>query len=89
MNNEQIATLFSAGQEAFGIPLSHDYRDRAVDLAIYFNETIEDNIRTEEVIEAIRWAMMLAYATKYNLDLGKVEEEVNDTDASAEEVFGD
>lgn len=84
MNNQQIAELFSMSAASFDKSLPLDYRDRAVELALYFNETIEDDKEAENAVEAVRWAMMLAYSGRFNLDLSKAEEEEVDPNTSAE-----
>jgi hypothetical protein len=76
MNNKQLASLFSASVSSFNQPLPLDYRDRAVELAVYFNETIEDVKNSEAAIEEVRWAMMIAYSHRFNLDLAAYKEEM-------------
>jgi hypothetical protein len=88
MNNKQLASLFSASVTSLSadnsLPL--DYRDRAVELAIYFNETIEDVKNSEAAIEEVRWAMMIAYSHRFNLDLSAYKEGGKDGDSGANSV---
>lgn len=88
MNNEQLAELFTTAVNSFNQPLPLDYRDRAVDLATYFNETIEDVKNSEYIIQEVRWAMVQAYAKRFNLYLPSVEEaeEENGSNTVSEEV---
>lgn len=88
MNNRQLAELFANSvkelEKISGKSLPRDYFDRAVDLAIYFNDTTSDS---EPAIEEVRYAMLLAYSKRDGIQLPKVEEEeVNDANSSAEEV---
>jgi hypothetical protein len=78
MNNKQLASLFSASVASLSTnePLPLDYRDRAIELAIYFNETIADVKNSEAAIEEVRWAMMIAYSHRFNLDLSAYKEEM-------------
>lgn len=92
MNNQQIAELFTESVNSFNQPLPLDYRDRAVDLAVYFNDTIpvQYTQQAEDAIEAVRWAMMMGYAAQYNLDLASVErKEEDDPNPGSEEVSRD
>lgn len=93
MNNRQLSEMFANTvkelEETSGKSLPRDYFDRAVDIAIFFNDTIDDAENAEAVIEEVRMAMLLAYSKRENITPLVAEEEVNDANSSAEEVSRD
>ena len=63
MTNEELANQFRT-KVPTNEPL--DYFDRCVDLAIYINESVEDNEDKEFAIIAVEQAMIDAYRARGN-----------------------
>lgn len=81
MTNEEIAESFRNRIKEFGDAIPLDYYDRAVDLAIYMNDTIPNSDDAKVAIKCIENGMYWGYF--YYLEMNKQEsntkEEVNDT----------
>jgi hypothetical protein len=74
MTNSEIAEIYQNRVKGFGKEVPKDYYDRALDLAIYFNETIPEGKDRSKAIKRLENAMADAYFARDG-----VEEEVGDS----------
>lgn len=61
MTNEELADKYREVVDSFDEPVPMDYYDRVVDLAVYFNETLEEGDSKNTILGSLEKVMVDAY----------------------------
>lgn len=64
MTNQELADSFRNRVDNFNKEVPLDYYDRAVDFAIYVNETTSDSLESAQSIQLIQDGMVVAYVAR-------------------------